>query len=168
MSINNMNEAPNEYSASGTQPTWRDPRGFVRSRPVLSLILLAVLIAIVLIIVLIVRHSASVQAATQQRRFAQGPMAVAVATATSGPIDVKLPALGTVTPLATVTVQSQISGQLHVIGFKEGQLVHQGDFLAQIDPRPYQAALDQAEGNLRRDQALLADASLDEKRYETL
>jgi len=95
-------------------------------------------------------------------------MAVAVATATTGDIAVKLPALGTVTPLATVTVQSQISGQLQTIGFKEGQPVRAGDFLAQIDPRPYQAALDQAQGNLHRDQAQLADAMLDEKRYETL
>jgi multidrug efflux system membrane fusion protein len=164
-----MNEVPNEFSLTAAQPSWRDPRGFVRSRPLQALIITLVLLAIVIVIVLIVRHSRSVQtAAAQSRASAMGPMAVAVATATSGEIAIKLPALGTVTPLATVTVQSQISGQLQIIGFKEGQLVHAGDFLAQIDPRPYQAALDQAQGNLRRDQALLADANLDEKRYETL
>ena len=81
---------------------------------------------------------------------------------------VKLPALGTVTPLATVTVKTQISGQLQRIAFKEGQMVHQGDFLAQIDPRPYQAALEQAQGNLQRDQALLANARLDLKRYQDI
>jgi multidrug efflux system membrane fusion protein len=76
--------------------------------------------------------------------------------------------LGTVTPLATVTVRPQISGIMERILFTEGQIVHQGDPLAQIDPRPYEAALQQMEGNLRRDQALLADAKLDLARYEGL
>jgi membrane fusion protein, multidrug efflux system len=163
-----MNEVPNEFSLSQPQPTWRDPRGFIRTRPLLSLILAIVFIALCFGIYLIIRHGQNIQVPGQRRPGMNGPMAVAVGTATTGDIAVKLAALGTVTPLATVTVQTQISGQLQIIGFKEGQLVHAGDFLAQIDPRPYQAALDQAQGNLRRDQALLADANLDEKRYETL
>jgi multidrug efflux system membrane fusion protein len=81
---------------------------------------------------------------------------------------VRVPALGTVTPLASVTVRTQISGILQKIVFTEGQLVHQGDLLAQIDARPYEAAVKQMQGNLRRDQALLADARLDLKRYEGL
>jgi multidrug efflux system membrane fusion protein len=97
-----------------------------------------------------------------------GPVAVSVATVTSGDIQVRIPALGTVTPLATVTVRTQISGIMQKILFTEGQLAHQGDPLAQIDPRPYEAALQQMQGNLRRDQALLADAKLDLKRYEGL
>ena len=97
-----------------------------------------------------------------------GPVAVAVATAATGDIQLRIPALGTVTPLATVTVRTQISGVLQKILFTEGQLVHQGDALAQIDPRPYEAALQQAQGNLRRDHALLADAKLDLKRYAGL
>jgi multidrug efflux system membrane fusion protein len=76
--------------------------------------------------------------------------------------------LGTVTSLDTVTIQTQINGQLQEIGFKEGQVVHKGDFLAQIDPRPYQAALEQAQGTLAHDQGLLAQAQSDLKRYETL
>jgi membrane fusion protein, multidrug efflux system len=95
-------------------------------------------------------------------------VSVAVARAALGDIVVRLPALGTVTPIATVTVQTQISGYLQKIGFTEGQLVRKGDFLAQIDPRPYQAALDQAKGNLARDQAQLADDQLDLKRYADL
>jgi multidrug efflux system membrane fusion protein len=97
-----------------------------------------------------------------------GPVAVSVATATSGDIQLRIPALGTVTPLATITVRTQISGVMQKILFTEGQLVHQGDSLAQIDPRPYEAAVQQMQGNLRRDQALLADAKLDLKRYEGL
>ncbi len=96
------------------------------------------------------------------------PVAVSVATATSGDIQLRIPALGTVTPLATVTVRTQVSGVLRKISFTEGQTVHQGDSLAQIDPRPYEAALQQMQGNLRRDEALLADAKLDLKRYEGL
>ena len=96
------------------------------------------------------------------------PVAVAVATVTAGDIHVRIPALGTITPLASVVVRTQVSGQLQKVAFTEGQLVHEGDFLAQIDPRPYEAALGSARGNLRRDQALLADAKLDLARYESL
>jgi multidrug efflux system membrane fusion protein len=96
------------------------------------------------------------------------PVAVAVATVQSGDIQIRIPALGTVVPLASVTVRTQIAGQLQRIAFTEGQLVHQGDFIAQIDPRPYEAALQQMRANMRRDEALLADARLDLKRYEGL
>ena len=95
-------------------------------------------------------------------------VAVAVATVASGDLMVRIPALGTITPLATVTVKTQISGTLQKILFKEGQLVKEGDPIALIDPRPYEATLDQAQGNLKRDQALLVDARLDLKRYEDL
>ncbi|HMK87509.1 MAG TPA: efflux RND transporter periplasmic adaptor subunit [Steroidobacteraceae bacterium] len=96
------------------------------------------------------------------------PIPVTVAVAARGDIPLRIPALGTVTPLATVTVKTQISGILQRVAFTEGQLVRQGDLIAQIDPRPYEAAVQQMEGNLRRDQALLADAKLDLKRYEGL
>src|SRR5579871_4947112 len=95
-------------------------------------------------------------------------VAVTVAPVTSGDIEVRIPALGTVTPLATVTVRTQISGILTKIAFQEGQLVKAGALLAQIDPRPYEAALGSAQGNLARDQALLADSKLDLARYQDL
>lgn len=93
---------------------------------------------------------------------------VVVATVEKGDIDVVLDALGTVTPPATVTVKPQVSGQLTQIAFSEGQTVKKGDFLAEIDPRPFQAALDQARGTLLHDQAVLRNAELDLERYRTL
>ena len=98
----------------------------------------------------------------------QGPAPVAVATVQKGDMPVSLTGLGTVTPLATVTVKTQINGYLTEVAFREGQMVKKGDFLAQIDPRPYQVALEQAEGQLSKDQALLRNAQLDLQRYNTL
>jgi membrane fusion protein, multidrug efflux system len=109
------------------------------------------------------------QNAGNQRGFgAGGPQPVGVAKAAKGDIDVTLDALGTVTPLATVTVRPQVSGQLRRIGFQEGQLVTAGDLLAEIDPRSFQAALDQARGQLARDSALLANARVDLGRNRAL
>jgi multidrug efflux system membrane fusion protein len=93
---------------------------------------------------------------------------VGFATVDKGDIRIVLNALGTVASLDTVTVYTQISGQLQQIGFQEGQVVKKGDFLVQIDPRPYQAAVEQAEGTLAKDQGLLAQAQSDLKRYQTL
>ena len=100
--------------------------------------------------------------------FASQPQPVHVATATQGDMPVVLTALGTVTPLATVTVQTQLSGTLQTVAFQEGQMVKKDDLLAQIDPRPYQISLENAQGALARDQALLQTARLDLKRYQTL
>ncbi|MBC8745707.1 MULTISPECIES: MdtA/MuxA family multidrug efflux RND transporter periplasmic adaptor subunit [Paraburkholderia] len=100
--------------------------------------------------------------------MANMPQPVHVAAATQGEMPVVLTALGTVTPLATVTVLPQLSGVLQDVYFKEGQMVKKGDVLAQIDPRPYEISLRNAEGTLVRDQALLATARLDLKRYQTL
>ena len=130
---------------------------------------ICVAVAALVAIAWIIHHGKKAQLAGQDARGRPGgPMAVATATATVGDLAVKLPALGTVTPLATVTVKTQISGQLQHIAFTEWQLVRQGDFLAQIDPRPYQAALAQSQGNLQRDQSLLTNARLDLKRYQGL
>lgn len=96
------------------------------------------------------------------------PQPVQVATATQGEMPIVLSALGTVTPLANVTVKTQLSGYLQSVAFQEGQIVKKGDVLAQIDPRPYQVSLENAEGTYARDTALLATARLDLKRYQTL
>ena len=96
------------------------------------------------------------------------PQPVGATTIDKGDIRIILNELGTVTSLDTVTVLSQISGQLTEVGFQEGQLVKKGDFLAQIDPRPYQAALEQAQGTLAHDQGLLEQARTNLKRFQTL
>jgi membrane fusion protein, multidrug efflux system len=106
----------------------------------------------------------------QDPRAGRGTASVSVVTApvVQGDLPVTLNALGTVSPLATVTVKTQIAGRLVAIGFQEGQIVKVGDFLAEVDPRPYQIALDQAQGQLVRDTALLHNAQIDLTRYRTL
>ena len=148
-------------------PPPRESRPFiVRHWKALGLAL--VVIVLLAAFTLYLRSKQPIAPPPRGRNGQNGPVAVSVATAVSGDIRVKIPALGTVTPLATVTVRTQINGTLLKIFFTEGQFVHQGDRLAQIDPRPYIAALQQMEGNLKRDQALLADAKLNLKRYEGL
>jgi multidrug efflux system membrane fusion protein len=94
------------------------------------------------------------------------PIPVAIAPVTVGNLDVYLDALGTVTPVYTVTVVSRVAGEITQIHFKEGQIVKKNDLLAVIDPRPYVAALIQAQGQLGRDQASLKNARIDLVRYQ--
>jgi membrane fusion protein, multidrug efflux system len=158
----------NDQEALQTPPPIRGPKAFI-VRHWKALLAVLVIVLLMTAFVLYLRHKQPLPAPARGGRSGQnGPVAVAVATTVSGDIDVKIPALGTVTPLATVTVRTQIAGTLQKIFFTEGQFVHQGDALAQIDPRPYEAALQQMQGNFKRDQALLADAKLDLQRYEGL
>ena len=105
----------------------------------------------------------------QGGRFAAGAaVPVGLATASKGEIPIVLRALGTVTPLQTVNVKTQITGQLTELYFQEGQMVKKGELLAQVDPRPYDVALQQAIGQQQRDEALLKNAQMDLERYRKL
>src|SRR5215203_5649584 len=96
------------------------------------------------------------------------PVPILATPVRTADISVYLTGLGTVTPLATVTVRSRVDGQLLRVLFQEGQFVKAGQLLAEIDPRPFQVQLTQAEGQLAKDQALLRNAVLDLERYKTL
>src|SRR5580698_3367873 len=128
-------------------------------------------LAAVLIVAVIIYQSVTFISQPQQRRgrfLDGGNQPVGVARIRRGDLRISLRALGSVTPLTTVTVNTQINGQLMAVGFKEGQLVHKGQFLAQIDPRPYQVALEQDQAQLARDDATLEQAQMDLARYKTL
>lgn len=96
------------------------------------------------------------------------PISVAAATAEKGDLDVYLDSLGTVVPLSNVVVRSRVDGQLLRVHFREGQIVKEGELLAEIDPRPFQVQLTQAKGKLLRDEALWKNAQIDYERYQTL
>jgi multidrug efflux system membrane fusion protein len=130
----------------------------LKSHPI---ILVLVIVAVLLVTWLIVRASSKPKA-----KPAAQPIPVAIAPVTVGNLDVYLDALGTVTPVYTVTMVSRVAGEITQIHFKEGQLVKTNDLLAVIDPRPYVAALIQAQGQLARDQALLKNARIDLVRYQ--
>src|SRR5690242_10944438 len=139
----------------------------IRRRRVIWLIGLVVLIVG---IAWLIHHRLAAQSGGPGGRFAMmgGPMPVSISKVTTGDVPVVIDALGTVTPLATVTVRPQVSGPIVKIAFTEGQHIDKGGLLAEIDPRPYQAALDQAVGQLGRDQAALAGARTDLVRYKKL
>jgi membrane fusion protein, multidrug efflux system len=100
---------------------------------------------------------------------AGGPVVpVVVATAQRGDLPVYFNGLGTVTAFNTVTVRSRVDGQLISVAFREGQFVHEGDLLAQIDPRPFQVQLEQAQGQLAKDQAQRKDAEVNLERFKLL
>jgi len=128
-------------------------------------------IALVVLVAIGVAWWIHTRPAPQQQRgrfAAPDTMPVGAAPITQGDIKVTLNALGTVTPLQTVTIKTQINGQLTQVFFTEGQTVHKGDPLAEIDTRPYALALEQAQGQLARDQALLNNANVDLVRYRKL
>jgi multidrug efflux system membrane fusion protein len=127
-------------------------------------ILLLLLVA--LIVFLVKRQSDAKAAAQKTAQAAKKPTVTAtVATAKKGDIGVYLDAIGTVTPVYTASITAQASGVITQVHYREGQLVHKGDALIDIDPRPYQATLLQAQGALERDQGVLAQAQMDLDRY---
>jgi len=114
------------------------------------------------------RHRQAANDAAAKAKAAQQPRAVPIVTATArrGDIGVYVEALGAVTPVYTVNVTSRVQGQVMNVYYKEGQLVRKGQPLLEVDPRPFQAALTQVEGQLEHDQAVLAEARIDLDRYQ--
>jgi multidrug efflux system membrane fusion protein len=162
--MNDTNRDSLHVATPGSAPValWEKIRAAPRWAVILGVLVLFALLAWLL------TPSKAARAPAGGRFAGGGPMPVVVAKVRTGDMPITLIGLGTVTPLATVTVQSQISGQIMHIAFREGQTVKEGDPLIQIDPRPYQVALEQAEGALARDKALLANARVDLERYQTL
>ncbi len=155
-----------DREAKPAVPAQQQPPRLARRRRILWLAGLAALIAL---IAWVIHHRLASQAA--QPSFAAmtgGPLPVSVAKVGTTDVPVVIDALGTVTPLATVSVRPQVTGPIVKIAFSEGQRVEKGDLLAEIDPRPYQAALDQAKGQMARDQAGLAGARTNLVRYKQL
>lgn len=153
-----------------------DSNGKPRRRWLTRLIWLALLLALIAGIYHFVEQRKATQSEAAsgggRRAGAAGgmnrPMPVVAATAKTGDINVYLNGLGSAVPLNSVIVKTQVTGQLMNVKFREGQLVKRGDLLAEIDPRPYQVQLTQAEGTMARDQALLKNAQIDLERYRTL
>lgn len=154
--IKNLQEAPSIGPAQATKS--RSGRRFV--------LVCILLLLVVGGVVWWTRHTAPPEQGGRGRN--SGPMSIVPEVVGKGDIGVNINALGTVTSLATVTIRTQISGYLQKIDFTEGNEVKKGDLLAEIDPRPYEAALAQAKGQLARDEAALKGAQVDLTRYQGL
>lgn len=113
------------------------------------------------------QHQAAEQEKKAKANEGNKPVPVTTATTSKGEMGIYVEALGTVTPVYTVTITSRVQGQIMEVRYREGQLVNKGDPLLEIDARPYEAALTQAQGQLAHDNALLAEARIDLDRYRT-
>jgi multidrug efflux system membrane fusion protein len=148
-------------------PAEAPPPVVQRRRPrrrTLLIVLLVLVIGISGFVMLERRQKGTVAAAKSP---SQPPgVAITTAVAEQGSIGVYINALGSVAPVSTVIVKSRVDGQLMSVNYREGQMVKQGELLAEIDPRPFQAQLEQAEGQYQRDKALLENANIDLNRYQ--
>ncbi len=137
-----------------------------RSAGVRILVWLVILLAFALLFWWVLHHRQAATAPTGRRGAAGGNVTVSIVTAKQGDIGVYLDAIGTVTPVYTDTIVSQVTGVINQVRYREGQLVQRGQTLIQIDPRPFQANVLTAQGTLDRDTNLLAQAEMDLKRYQ--
>lgn len=152
-----------EMNKSGHEPQEGQHRPSKRRH-----IWLAVVLIVVALVVYGVFFGKRPPATKQQAAAGQRPTPVAVVPARTADVGVYLSGLGSVVPLNTVTVKTRVDGQLMQVLFREGQVVGKGSVLAQIDPRPFDAQLSQAEGQMARDQALLRNARIDLERFQLL
>lgn len=170
-----MSRASSESAASSPRNAGEWPQrdgvrcagGMARLWSGMRFVWIAVGVGLVLLLIWFLRQEQGNGPNTRRVTFG-GPTPVGVAKAAQGDMPVTLNALGTVTPLATVTVRPQVSGAIVKFNFTEGQMVKAGAVLAEIDSRPYQAAYNSAKGALDRDRAALANAVIDLHRYQSL
>ena len=138
-----------------------------RSTGLRLLVWILILLAFALLFWWVLSHrQAAAPAAAGRRAGAGGPVTISIETAKRGDIAVYLDAIGTVTPLYTATIVSQVTGQITQVRYREGQIVRRGTPLIQIDPRPFAATVTSAQGVLDRDTNVLAQAEMDLKRYQ--
>jgi multidrug efflux system membrane fusion protein len=130
---------------------------------IVGIILLAVF---AVVIVLILRHHDDTAKAAKSPRGGGGAVTVTTTTAQQGDIGVYLDSIGTVTPVYSASITSQVNGIVTAVHYTEGQIISKGDPLIDIDPRPYEATLLQAQGTLERDENVLAQAKMDLERYK--
>jgi multidrug efflux system membrane fusion protein len=164
MSIEDASES--HLASSGIEQQPSAPRGSW-----LRIVVYVVLVAAVVLIaweIYQTNQASKSQASSSAAALQSRPVPVQVAAAEQKPMPIFLAALGTVTPYMSVTVKARVSGQLEPVRFTEGQQVRQGQTIMVIDPRPYQAALDQAKGTLAHDEALLKNAQAEFARYKAL
>ena len=160
---------PKEHPAIGPDhQLLAPPPTSSRSKIVRVLVWIALLLIFAVGFLLVLRHHDTTTKAGGgggRRGAGGGPVTLTTATATKGNIGVYLDSIGTVTPVYTAMITSQVTGPVIAVHFTEGQIVAKGASLIDIDPRPFQATLLQAEGTLERDEAILAQAEMDRDRY---
>lgn len=151
----------NRRAAAGPDPQLSGPAAQPPRPTAVRVIIWGALILVVVLVFWLVLHLMGAKKAAP----APKKITVTSATATKGDIGVYLDAIGTVTPVYTASITSQVTGLIVAVHYKEGQRVAQGDPLVDIDPRPFRATLLQAQGALERDENLLAQAEMDAERY---
>ena len=149
----------NNESSSPRAGAWQHAAPWYRRRWI-------IVVAILLLGLFLLHHFTQSPPQPAGGRAQQGNPAITAAQARTGDMGIYVTALGTVTPTYTITVYSQITGRVIEVHYREGQMVRKGEPLIDIDPRPYQATLKQAQGTLQHDQGLLAQAKMDLQRYK--
>ena len=164
-----MSEIEDEWGGQhiGAAHQLPPPVPWYRKRWILWTSLLLLLLLAVIVFMVIHKNEAKAAAAKKALAAVKPSVTATVSTAAKGSIGIYLDAIGTVTPVYTASILAQASGVLTAVHYSEGQFVQKGDALIDIDPRPYQAQLLQAQGALERDNNVLAQAQMDLDRYRT-